>query len=133
MEYAKSGVLNDKVRRKSQDTSSHSYVLYIEDRGRDKTKDPRSRGKSRTKSRFKNPNVICHHCGNKDHGRRFCKQLKQDIKEGKKEENNGNNVVGVVRDDLLFTCDKDVINFVSQHTNWIVDSFHLILLLTLRC
>ena len=55
MEYAKSGVLNEEVRTKSQDTSSHSDVLYTEDRGRHKTRDPRSRGKSRSKSKFKNP------------------------------------------------------------------------------
>ena len=55
MEYAKSGVLNEKVGRKSQDTSSHSDVLYTEDRGRHKTRDPRSRGKSRSKSKFENP------------------------------------------------------------------------------
>ena len=48
--------------------------------------------------------------------------MKQDLKEGKKEENNENNVVPVVQDDLLFACDKDVINFVSQDTSWIVDS-----------
>ena len=48
--------------------------------------------------------------------------MKQDLKEGNKEENNENNVVAVVQDDLLFACDKDVINFVSQDTSWIVDS-----------
>ena len=58
MESAKSGVLNEEVKRKSQDTSSYSDVLYIEDRGRHKTRDPRSRGKSRSKSKFKNPNII---------------------------------------------------------------------------
>ena len=119
MEYAKSGVLNEEVRSKSQDTSSLSDVLYTEDRGRHKTRDPRSRGKSRSKSKFKNPNIICYHCGKKGHIKRFCKQLKQDLKEGKNEENN---VVVVVQDDLLFACDKDVINFVSQDTSLIVDS-----------
>ena len=48
--------------------------------------------------------------------------MKQVLKEGKKEENNENNVVDVVQDDLLFACDKDIINFVSQDTSWIVDS-----------
>ena len=38
MEYAKSGVLNEDVRRKSQDTSSHSDVLYTDYRGRYKTR-----------------------------------------------------------------------------------------------
>lgn len=110
MEYAKSGVLNEDVRIKSQDTSSHLDVLYTEDRGRHNTRDPRSKGKSKSKSKFKNPNIICYHYGNKGHIKRFCKQLKQDLKEGNKEENNENNVVVVVPDDLLFTCDKDVIN-----------------------
>ena len=144
MENAKSGVLNKELRTKSQDTSSHSYVLYIEDRGRHKTRDPRSRGKSRSKSKFKNPNIICYHCGKKGHIKRFCKQLKQDLKEGKKEEGK-NNVVAIVQDDLLSAYDKNVINFVSQDKSWIVilelqymshqekTSFHLILLLTLRC
>ena len=48
--------------------------------------------------------------------------MKQDVKEGKKEENNENNVLVVVQDDLLFACDKDVINLVSQDTSWVVDS-----------
>ena len=48
--------------------------------------------------------------------------MKQDLKEGEKKENNENNVVVVVQDDLLFAYDKDVINFVSQDTSWIVDS-----------
>ena len=46
--------------------------------------------------------------------------MKQDLKEGKKEENNENSVVAVVIDELLFACDKDVINFVSQDKSWIV-------------
>ena len=122
MEYAKSGVLNEEVRRKSQDTFSHSDVLYTKDQGRHKTRDPRSRRKSRSKSKFKNPNIICYHFWKKGHIKRFCKQLKQDLKEGKKEENNENNVVDVVKDDLLLACNKEVINFVSQDTSWIVDS-----------
>ena len=84
MEYAKSGVLNEEVRRKSQDISSHSDILYTEDRGIHKTRDPRSRGESRSKSKIKNPNIICYHCGKKGHFKRFCKQLKQDLKKREK-------------------------------------------------
>ena len=47
--------------------------------------------------------------------------MKQDLKEGKKEEGK-NNVVAIVQDDLLSAYDKNVINFVSQDTSWIVDS-----------
>lgn len=101
MEFAKSGVLNEEVRRKSQGSSSHSDILYIEDRGRDKTRGPRNTGKSRSKSRSKYQNHSCHHCGKKGHIKRFCNKLKQEIREGKKEENNENNVAAVVRDDPL--------------------------------
>ena len=76
----------------------------------------------KAEEKFKNPNIIYCYCGKKGHFKSFCKQLKQDLKEGKREENNENNVVHVVQDDLLFACDKDVINFVSQDTSWIVDS-----------
>ena len=31
--------------------------------------------------------ILCYHCGKKGHIKRFCKQMKQDLKEGKKEEN----------------------------------------------
>ena len=86
MEYAKSGVLNEEVRRKSQDISSHLDILYTQDRGRHKTRDLRSKGKSKSKSKFKNPNSICYHYRKKGHFKRFCKQLKQDLKEGEKEE-----------------------------------------------
>lgn len=95
MEYTKISVLNEEVRIKSQGTSSHTYILYTYYREREKTRDPRFRGKSRSKSRFKNQNIICHNCGKKGHISRIRKKLKQDLKEGKKEENNGNNVVVV--------------------------------------
>ena len=72
MEYAKSAVLNEEVRIKYQDISSHLDILYTDDRGRHKARDPRSRGKSRSKSKFKNPNIICYHCGKKGHIKRFC-------------------------------------------------------------
>ena len=51
--------------------------------------------------------------------------MKKDLKERRKDENNENNVVVVVvvvQDDLLFACDKDVINFIPQDTSCLVDS-----------
>lgn len=66
MEYAKSGVLNEEVRRRSQGTSSQSDILFAEDHGRGKTRHSRSRDKSRNKSRSKYQNHMCYHCERKD-------------------------------------------------------------------
>ncbi|KAJ0105024.1 hypothetical protein Patl1_19241 [Pistacia atlantica] len=60
MEYFKSGVLNEEVRRKTQgSSSSHSEVLVTENRGRSKSKGQgkNGRGKSRCKSRSKYKNL----------------------------------------------------------------------------
>lgn len=122
MEYAKSGVLNEEVRRKSQGSSSQADILVTEDRGRDRTRGSRNRGKSKSKSRSKYYNITCNHCGKKGHIKRFCRKLNQDTREGKKAENNENNVAAIVRDDHLFAYDENVINLVSHETSWIVDS-----------
>ncbi|XP_019244490.1 PREDICTED: uncharacterized protein LOC109224364 [Nicotiana attenuata] len=44
MEYAKSGVLNEEVRRKSEGSSLQRHILVTEDRGRDKTRGSWNRG-----------------------------------------------------------------------------------------
>jgi len=48
--------------------------------------------------------------------------LNQDTREGKKAENNENNVAAIVRDVFLFAYDENIINLVSHETSWIVDS-----------
>ncbi|KAL4321445.1 hypothetical protein AHAS_Ahas14G0111200 [Arachis hypogaea] len=54
MDLAKSSILNKDVRRKSQGTSTtHSDVLVSESRGRNKSRGPKSRDQSRSKSRGK--------------------------------------------------------------------------------
>nr|XP_016473832.1 PREDICTED: uncharacterized protein LOC107795672 [Nicotiana tabacum] len=45
MEYAKSGVLNEEVRRKSQGSSSQADILVTEYLGRDRTRSSRNRGR----------------------------------------------------------------------------------------
>jgi len=115
-------VLNEEVRRKSQGSPSQADILVPEDRERDRTKVSRNRGKSRSKSRSKYNNITCNHCGKKGHIKRFCRKLNQDTREGKKAENNENNVAAIVRDVFLFAYDENIINLVSHETSWIVDS-----------
>ena len=55
MEYVKSGVLNEEMRRSqaSSSSSSHSDVLVTEEGRRNKSRDSNNRDKSRSKSRSK--------------------------------------------------------------------------------
>lgn len=84
IEYAKSGVLNEEVRRKFQGSSSQADIFVIKDQGRDRIRGSRNKGKCRSKSRSEYENYSCYHCSKKEHTGKFCYKLKQDNKERKK-------------------------------------------------
>lgn len=60
MELAKSSVLNEEMRRKSQGSSSQPEVLVTENRGRNRNRGPNNRGKSRSSSN-RYSHVECYH------------------------------------------------------------------------
>ena len=62
MDFAKSSVLNEEMRRKSQGSSS-SDVLVAGSRRRNKNCGSLNREHNRGKSRRKLKNVECYHCG----------------------------------------------------------------------
>ena len=66
MDLVKSCVLNEEMRRKSQGSSSQSDVLVTEKRGRTKSRGPKNRDKSKSKTN-KFANVECHYCHLKEH------------------------------------------------------------------
>ncbi|KAH0716754.1 hypothetical protein KY285_012785 [Solanum tuberosum] len=74
MEYAKSGVLNEEMRRRSQDSSSstsHSDVLVTKDRGsKFRCQNDRDKSRGKSKSRFKN--VTCDYCHKNVHIKKYC-------------------------------------------------------------
>ncbi|GKD02153.1 putative RNA-directed DNA polymerase [Tanacetum coccineum] len=79
-------ILNEKMRRKSQGSSSHSDVLVTERQRRSKSRGPSNRGNHRSSSsKGKFADVECYHCHKKGHTMKFCRQLK---KENKKKNNN---------------------------------------------
>lgn len=126
MDLAKSSVLNEEVRRKSQGSSSRSEVLVTEKRGRSKSKGPKNRDRSKCKSnRF--ANVECYHCGLKGHIKKHCRQLKRDNKrdKGKKNKNDDgddDDKAATVTGDFLVLYDDDVVNLTCHETSWVIDS-----------
>ncbi|WJX13388.1 hypothetical protein P8452_03779 [Trifolium repens] len=130
IDLAKSSVLNEELRRKSQGSSSHSEVLVTESRGRQQSRGPSNRGTSRGKSqggfnRF--ANIECHHCKEKGHIKRFCRKLKRENKKkgynNDNKEGNNNEDVAIV-DDFFIVCDGVVenVNLSCDEMDWVVDS-----------
>ena len=80
MNLVKSCVLNEEMRRKSQGSSSQSDVLVAEKRGRSKSRGPKNRDKSKSKTN-KFTTIEFHYCHLKGHIRKYCRQLKRDMKQ----------------------------------------------------
>lgn len=129
MDLAKSSVLNEEMRRKSQGTSTtHSDVLVSESRGRSKSRGPKGRDQSRSKSRGKYKNIECHHCGQKGHVKKFCWQLKKEKakaskdKSTNKDDGSKEDKVNVTHDDFLVVEEFESVNLVDNSTSWVIDS-----------
>ena len=120
MEYTKSGVLNEEMRRRSQASSSsasHSDVLVTEDRGRNKSRGQNDRGKSRSKSKSKYKNITCDYCQKNGHIMKYCYKHKRDMTQQKREGDNENCVAVVANNDLLVSCDENAINLVRDESS----------------
>ena len=90
MDLVKICVLNEEMRRKSQGSFLQSNVLVTEKRRRSKSKGPKNRGISKSKTN-KFANVECHYCHLKGHIRKNCRQLKRDMKQGKVKDKKNDN------------------------------------------
>jgi hypothetical protein len=121
MDLAKSRVLNEEMRRKSQGSSSQSEVLVTEKRGRSKSKGPKNRDKSKNKSN-KFADVECHHCGMKGHIKKHCRQLKRENKEKGKETKNDDRIATTTAGDFFTVYDDEVVNLACHETSWVIDS-----------
>ena len=76
MDLVKSYVLNEGMRRKSQGSSSQSDVLVTEKRRRSKSRGPKNKDRSKSKTN-KFANVECHYC----HFERVYKEILLPIEE----------------------------------------------------
>ena len=128
MDFVKSFVLNEEMRRKSQGFSQ-SDVFVIEKRGRSKSRVSKNRDRTKNKT-IKFANVECHYCHLNGHIRKYCRQLKRGMKQGKvkdkKNDNGGeDDRVATTTSNFLIVYDSDV-NFACQETSWVIDSGALI-------
>ena len=124
MEFIKSGVLNEEMRRRAQvSTSSQSDVLIADSRGRSESRKPNQRSKSRGKSN-KYANVECHHCKQKGHIKRFCRKLKKEKSKGRKEKNDesSDDENANVVEEFNVMYDDELVNLTASETCWVIDS-----------
>ncbi|KAF3622351.1 putative triacylglycerol lipase 2-like [Capsicum annuum] len=123
MDFAKSNVLNEEIRWKSQD-SSLSDVLVTGARGRIKNHSAQNGEHYRSKSRGKFKNIKCYHCGLKGHTNFFFQKLKKEKrdKEENKEGDNENCVTSVTTEDLVTLLDENIIIIACDESSWVVDS-----------
>ena len=123
IDFSKSSVLNEKMRRKFQGSSS-SDVLMASSRGRNKNRGSLNREHNRSKSRGKLKNVKCYHCGIQGHTKKFCRKLKRENreKEENKEEGNENCLATIATEDLLTVLDVNLINISCDESSWVVDT-----------
>src|ERR1044072_731703 len=132
MDLAKSGILNEEMRRRSQTSSSQSEVLITQSRGRSKNRSSSSnynsnnRNQSRSKSRGKYKTFQCNHCGKKGHTEKYCWLLKKGHKDKdtwkKKEEDSGEDRANVTSDEFLLIEEYDTINLIDSASSWVIDS-----------
>jgi len=132
LSYAKSGIMNEDMRRKTIGVSTSSYnseALIAQDRGRGYG-DCGSRNKGKTQSRRND--VKCWGCGSKGHVRRDCPKLKKERDElGRDRDGRGKGRESDYRvatayadygDDLVITCLDENLKMASVWTGWLLDS-----------
>ena len=123
LDYAKTGIMNEEMRRKTQgSSSSQNELLVAEHRGRQKNRGgDKGRQRSKSKSRYKN--VECHYCHKKGHIQKNCFKWKNDQKNGgagKAED--ADRVATTTKDDLVVVFDENVVNTISSDVSWVADT-----------
>lgn len=126
-DYAKSGILNEEIRKRTQGTSSHTEVLFTEQRGRQQHKGQGNRGKSRSKSRGKYKNIECYYCKKPGHVKKDCYKLKNkngavSSKSENSEESTSGRVATATSADLVVVYDDCDVNLISSDSSWVGDS-----------
>ncbi|KAL4299284.1 hypothetical protein AHAS_Ahas17G0085500 [Arachis hypogaea] len=128
MDLAKSSVLNEEMRRKSQGTSTtHSDVLVSESRGETKVEVLRAEIKVEV-SLEESIRILSVIIVVKRDVKKFCWQLKKEkakASKGKstnKDDGSNEDNVNVTHDDFLLVEEFESVNLVDNSTSWVIDS-----------
>lgn len=125
LEAVKPAMLNERMRRKVQGSSSQSEVLVTEHKGRNVNKDQRSRGNPRSKSRSRYKNVECHYYHNMGHIKKNCYKFKREKGKGKNEKKDEDEDRVSAADstgDLVYVCEIALINTMLDDHSWVINS-----------
>lgn len=131
LDFAKAGILNEEMRKKSQGVSSSSEEAYVtEHRGRSKSKGPSGKEKGRSKSRGRYKNMKCNYCSKMGHIQKFCYKWKRENKggNGKQErrhdhkDSDSDDVAATLTDDMVVVLDESYVNLAISESSWVIDS-----------
>lgn len=132
LDFAKVGILNEEMRKKSHGVSSSPEEAYVaENRGRGKSRAPSGRDKSRSKSRGRYKNLKCHYCDKTGHIQKYCYKMKrdnkggngkQDKKQDQKDQDNDDRAAAATVEDLIIVHDESLVNLANYETSWVIDS-----------
>ncbi|MCI21280.1 hypothetical protein A2U01_0042446, partial [Trifolium medium] len=122
MDLVKSNILNEEIRRKSQDSPSQSEVLFTESRGRNKNRysDIRGQGRRNFMNRYKV--IECYNYDKNGHIQRDRRLLKKEDKYKGKEDDSDGESTHLTLDDLLLVEEHDIANIVDSASSWVIDS-----------
>ncbi|KAK2382824.1 zinc knuckle (CCHC-type) family protein [Trifolium repens] len=122
MDLVKSSILNEEMRKMSQDSPSQSEMLVAESRGRNKNRYPGNKGKGRSYSKNRYTNVECYNCGKKGHFQKDCRSLKKEDKDNDKNDGSEGESTHLLLDDLLLVEEHDIVNVIDSASSWVIDS-----------
>lgn len=138
MALAKSSMLNEDMRRKIVGFSSHSETLVVEKRGRSENRGGKTRSKSRNKSQGKSNKFAdceCYYCHEFGHTKKYCPKLRkknssgsnnkgkeEKNKEKKSDDSGDEKQIDAVSESYFIVLGDDAVNFVTDDSDWVVDS-----------
>ncbi|KAH0743350.1 hypothetical protein KY290_031343 [Solanum tuberosum] len=123
MDFSKSNLLNEEMRKKSLGSSS-SDVLVTSPSGRNKTCDYHNRKQNRRKSKGILMYIESYHCGMKGQTKKLFQKLKRENKdkEETKEDGDENCIATFTTEDLVIVLDADLISISCDESSWVVDT-----------
>ncbi|KAH0653054.1 hypothetical protein KY289_030732 [Solanum tuberosum] len=123
MDFSKSNLLNEEMRRKSLGSSS-SDVLVTSPRGRNKTCGYQNREQNRSESKVILMDIECYHCAMKGQTKKLFQKLKKENKdkEETKEDGDENCIATFTTEDLVIVLDADLISIACDESSWVVDT-----------